>query len=156
MTTPQNYDQFIPVYEAIPEEWEEAREQLVERMRFIGNTVNNRQTSMYTNTEVLAGQKFDSATQEPRDAFRKTFLIKALPNAGVLNIPHGIKFDANFTLTDLYLSATDPVNFLAFSVKTLGSPVSISMDATNIIITTTGNYTAYTKNVVVVEYLLTP
>ena len=156
----QNLEEFLPLYDAIPEEWEQARQMLVERVKKISLAVNNRQIANFVSAEVLSGQKFDSSQpQEFRDGFRKVINFGALPNATTKTIAHGIKFDSNFTLTNLYLSATDPAGFTAFSVQnyslTAGPSILIRMDATNIIVTTTNDFSAYTRSFVIIEYLLT-
>lgn len=92
-----------------------------------------------------------------RDVYRKVIDFGALPNAGVKTVAHGITFDASSSLTHLYASATDPVNLLyipiPYASPTLANNIEISLDSTNVIITTGTNRSAFTICYVVIEWL---
>ena len=159
MTTSQKFDSYLPVYDTVPDDWQKAREILVEDLREISEAVNTREIGWYIEDEILTGKQcFSNApttdlgtNQVFRSIFRKTIDFGPLPNSSTKSVPHGIQFNANFTLIHLYASATDPVGLTAFSLP--GVTSSVIMDATNINITTTANLTNYTRVIVVVEYL---
>jgi len=130
----------------------------------MASAVNTKDTSYYNTTEFLTNQTFFSgATPNVRAAFRKVVDFGTLPNAGTKTVAHGIAFDANYRLTKVYGAASDPVAFLYIPlpyVNVSGTIVAgfteLSLDATNIIITTTGNGTNFTTCYVIIEYTKQP
>jgi len=169
MTTPQDstfFDAYVPVYDTVPETWEEGRQFLIEHLKEITNAVNIRTIGWLLDEELLSGQQFipsANANQEYRSVFRKVIDFGALPNAGLKSVAHGITCDANFTLIDLWAAATQPPIVappqafaaipIPFSSPTLNENIKITMDNTNINITTAINYSTYTRVFVVCEYI---
>jgi len=162
----QNLESYVPPYDVAPEKWEEGQPFIVEQLKSHANAINVREIGFYLDQELLTGKAFipgvnnivDGGTsQQFRSILRKVIVTGALPNAGTKSVAHGIVFDANFTLIDMWLAATDPTNLKAFGLSywdnTGTSPITLNMDATNINITTTGNYSTYTRSYVVVEYI---
>jgi hypothetical protein len=167
MTSPfdsQNFDAYVPVYDTVPEKWEEARPFLVEQLKKISNAVNLREIGWFLDVELLSGKQFfadqslTGTSEQFRSVFRKVIDFGTLPKSTTKSIPHGIVFDANFTLVSMWLSATDPVNFVAFSLaywaKNAPGDITLNMDDTNVNVVTNSNYNAYTRSYVVIEYLL--
>ncbi len=153
----QEFETYIPVYDTIPDKWEEAREILVEYLKKISNGTNVREIGLYIDDEVLTGQQFiptnamssnDSSTSEQfRSILRKVIDCSPLV-PGVNTFPHGVTVDSNFSLMHLYAGATN-------SVGLVGEPIpngadTISYDATNIIITVAA---AYDRCWAVFEYI---
>ena len=174
MTSPSDLlNTYIPVYDLIPEKWEEARVFLVETLRVMSNGINDRDVGLYLDLEQLNGQQFIPGTvhpQEFRSIFRKVIDLSGLPDFGSVapnsdpkNVAHSITTNANTIITRLYGVATDP----GASAITLAIPlpyvdmtgaaanIDLSMDATNIIIKGDGatDYSAFTTAYVVVEYV---
>ena len=164
----QVFESYIPVYDTVPEKWEEAREFLVEQLKKLAIATNQREIGLFIDVETLSGQQWipttamsgpgSSNSQQFRTVFRKVIDFGALPAGGNKPIAHGIVFDTNFTLVNLYLSATDPVNFKAFSLQywanSVAGSIILNMDASNVNVTVTSNYSAYTRSFIVIEYLL--
>jgi hypothetical protein len=135
----QNLESFVPVYDALPEKWEDARGYVVEQLKQISNGVNIRTIGWYLDTELLSGNAFypgtfNSDNQSPQQY--RTILRKVIPFGaliiGLNQRPHGITFDNNFTLIELYAAAT--------RTGALAEPIpngadTINMDPTNINIT---------------------
>ena len=137
MTVSSQFDNFNLQITQIPEEWEDARVYLYEFLRQVNNQINIRTVGFHLEQPILTGNLFTaSATSvERRNVFRTLIDTGALPNAGTTTTAHGITFDANFTLVDLWLAATDPVNFLAFGLSywsVAAADITLNMDATNI------------------------
>lgn len=161
--TSQNFETYVPVYDVVPEKWEDAKAFINEQLRRLANAVNIREIGWLLNEELLSGKQFFPGTNSPntqtyRSVFRKVINFGALPNAGLKSVAHGITLNSNFSLTHLYAGATKPtVAFAAlqipFSSPTLNKNIQLDMDATNINITTAIDYSAYTRCYVVVEYL---
>lgn len=161
----QNLDAFLPVYDVIPQKWEDARDVIVEMLKQVTNGVNIRVIGWYLDEELLTGKAFIpsvnlSGNQTPsqyRQVLRLVVVFGQLPNATVKSVPHGITVDSNFTLVQMYAAATDPVNLIAFPIPYdsagTASGVALYMDATNIYIRTESNRTSYTRCNVIVEYL---
>jgi len=160
----QNFESYVPVYDAIPEKWEDAVPFLVEQLKLHGNAINIREIGWFLNEEVLSGKSFipantstSSDTQEYRSIFRKIINFGALPNTASKSIAHGINISNNFTLLQLYGAATDPIGLTSISLPyvdaTVANSVSLSMDATNITVVTHDNKSAYTRCYVIIEYI---
>lgn len=155
------YQAYPPVYDAIPQKWEESRDFLVEALKLITNALNVREIGFFLEEQLVSGQQFIPATAggELRDVFRKVINFGALPNTATKSVPHGITVDDNFTLVHLYASATKPtVAYSAIPIPyaspTTADEIAINIDSTNINITTGSDRTAYTRCYVVIEYLL--
>jgi hypothetical protein len=155
MTTPtsENFEAFIPVYDAVPETWEEGRQFLVEQLRKISTAINIREIGWLLDEEFLSGQQFipsiniSGGSNQFRTVLRKVVNCSPLV-IGLNTFAHGIKFDVNFTLIQLYGAATNSVGLLAIPIP--DGTTTISMDATNINITATA---AFDRCFVVISYI---
>ncbi len=152
----QQLESFVPVYDVIPDEWEDARPFMVEQLKRISNAVNIREIGWFLDEELLSGKAFIPGSNNilsggSSQTFR-TILRKVIPFPGLIvgvnTQPHGITVDANFSLIQLFGAATNAVAFT-------GEPIpngadTISYDATNIIITVGA---PYTRAWAVIEYI---
>jgi hypothetical protein len=169
MTIPidsQNLESYVPVYDAAPKTWEEGMPFIVEQLKKLANAVNAREIGFFLDQELLSGKSFipgvnivtdGGSSQQFRTVLRKVIDFGALPNTTVKSVAHGITFDANFTLIQMFASATDPTNLEALPIPYdsagLGQGIAMNMDATNINILTQSNRSTYTRCYVVIEYL---
>jgi hypothetical protein len=157
----QNFESYLPVYAVIPENWEQGREFLVEQLKRISNVVNAREIGWFLDEEVLTGKQFFPTTNTPqgqyRSIFRKVIDFGALPNVTTKNVAHGVTVDSNFSLIDMWIAATDPVNLVGFSLKYWSQDATedivLNYDATNVNVTTLSNYSAYSRSYVIMEYI---
>lgn len=162
----QVFESFVPVYDAVPDEWKDARPFIVETLKKMSNAINIREIGWFLDEELLSGKQFipTSATtsgadpnQQFRTILRKVIDFGTLPNTGTKSVPHGIVFNANFTLMQIYGAATDPVSFFGIPIPYAATApiqtVQIFIDQTNINITTLTNQTQYTRCFVVIEYI---
>lgn len=162
--TQQELESFLPAYGIIPDKWEDAKPFLSEQIKRITQAVNVREIGWMLNQQAYNGQQFiPSSTATVPGVYRSIFRIVvdcgALPNSGTKTIAHGLTVDNNFTLIHLYGAATKTsVAFasipLPFSSPTLNESIKVSLDATNVIITTAMNYSAYNQTYLTIEYLL--
>lgn len=146
----QEFESYLPVYDTVPETWEEGRQFLIEHLKKISNAVNNREIAWLLDEQLLTGQRFIPGTTMPqqyRSVLRKVIDFSPL-NIGVNTKAHGIVVDANFTLMHLYAGATNTGIFTYEPIPN-GSD-TISGDATNIIITVTA---AWQRAFAVIEYI---
>lgn len=163
----QRLESFLPVYDTIPDKWEDAKPFLVEQFKRIALAVNIREIGWHLDEELLSGKAFIpgvepignlSTSQVFRQVLRKVINFGALPAAGTKSVPHGIVFDANFTLIHMYASETDPTNFVAGPVPQcdplkLSDGIKINMDVTNVNITVGVDMSSFTRCFVTIEYL---
>lgn len=161
----QNLESYVPVYDVIPEKWEEAREFIVEQLKKITNSLNQKEIGFYLDQELLSGKAFipginittgGGSSQQFRTVLRKVIDFGTLPNANIKAMPHGITVDSNFTLIHMYAAATDPTNLLSFEIDHAEpSPgfVWMFMDATNVNIITGRDRRTYTRCFVTIEYI---
>jgi len=147
------FDSYLPVYDAIPEQWEEAKPFLVEVLKKISNTVNIREIGWLLDEELLSGKAFIPGATIPgnnpgefRQVLRKVIDIGPIA-IGVNSVAHGIVFDVNFTLIDLWAAATNSTTFIA---APFCNEDTIIMDSININITSTA---AYDRCFAFVEYI---
>jgi hypothetical protein len=158
----QQLESYIPVYDVVPEKWEDARTMINEQLRKISNAINVREIGFFLDEELLSGKSFIPGASSPddqvfRSMLRKVIVFGALPDSSTKTIPHGITVDSNFSIIDMYLSATDPIGLTGFSLQywdsTGTAPITVSYDSTNVIVTTTGHYSNFTTSFIILEYI---
>lgn len=163
----QALETYVPVYDAVPDTWADARPFIVEQLKRIANAVNIREIGWFLDEELLSGKAFipginasatGATSQIYRQVLRKVIDFGALPAAGTKSVPHGITFTDNFTLVAMYGAATDPVALVAFPIPYIDSTgltsiVGMNMDATNVNISVGANRSAFTRCFVTIEYL---
>lgn len=147
----QNLESYVPVYDVVPDKWEEAKPFFVEHFKKISNAVNVRTIGYYLDEELLSGNSFIPGVTIPgnnpgifRQILRKVIDVSPLI-VGVNSYAHDIVFDVNFTLIDLWVCGTDSIGFTALTIN--GNDVV--MDATNLVITSP---LAFDRAFAVVEY----
>jgi hypothetical protein len=142
--TSQDFESFVPVYDAVPEKWEDARPFLVETLKKVSNAVNIRTIGWMLDEELISGQQFipvpvPAGSNNPiqfRTVLRKVIDLGGLVAGVNPGVPHGILFDTRFTLIDLWVAATNSVTFIAQDI----SGNDVVMDATNITVTSPGAF----------------
>lgn len=151
MFSSQQFESYVPVYDTVPEDWNNARQFLVEHLKKISNAVNVREIGFFLDEELLSGKAFIPGVTIPgnnpgqfRQILRKVVDCSPLV-AGANAFPHGITFDVNFTLIDCWVAATDSVAFTAINMVY----PQVTMDATNVNINSPA---AYDRAYFVVEY----
>lgn len=151
----QEFESFVPVYDVVPENWEDARPMLVETLKKITNAVNVREIGFYLDEELLSGKQFipsvsmsgtdSSNSQQFRTILRKVIDVGPL-TVGANSFAHGITVDSNFTLIDMWVSATRSATPIAQIIT--GNDVTL--DATNVNITSPG---AFNRAYCFIEYI---
>ncbi len=134
----QEFESFVPVYDTVPEDWEDARQFLVEHLKKISNAVNIRTIGWLLDEELLSGQAFIPGATIPgnnpgvmRQVFRKVVDVSPLIVGVNPGVNHGITFDVNFTLIDLWVAGTNSSTFTARDI----SGNDVLMNATQLVIT---------------------
>lgn len=153
--TSQEFESFVPVYDTVPQKWEDAHPFLVEQLKKISNLMNIREIGWLLDEELLTGKAFipgiapptNSQPQQFRQVFRKVVDVSPLVAGANAPIPHGITFDINFTLVDLWVAGTNSGTLTARNIN----PNDVLLDATNINITSPQ---AFDRAFCVIEYML--
>jgi len=160
-TSSTQFDSFVPVFSTPPEKPEMLAGFTTEQLRTHARGINVREIGWMLDQETITGKNFipgaNSATdQQFRTVFRKVIPFGPLPNSDTNSIAHGITFDINFTLVDMWASATNSTSgsYSAFTFGYGGTLIGLYMDETYVNITTTADYSNYTRCFVVVEYML--
>lgn len=149
MTSSQDIDTFVPVYDALPDEWEDSKKALIERLRRIADNINVREVGFYLEEQQLTGSKFQGPDGDPntlRSMFRK--VVDASPlDLGANSFAHGINFDSSFTLLKMQVAATDSTGLTAVIIP----DEDVALDATNVTITSPADFD---RACVIIEYIL--
>ncbi len=150
--TSQILESYLPVYDAVPETWEEGRQFLVEHLKKISNAVNAREISWFLDEELLSGKQFiPSATNPTGEMQQFRSVLRKVVNVGPLvvganTIAHNIVVDSNFTLIDMWVATTNSTTPIAQIIT--GNDVTI--DTTNININSPG---VFDRAFCVIEYM---
>ena len=161
--TSQEFESYLPVDYVVPEQWEEGRQFLVENLKKISNAVNVREIGWFLDEELLSGKQFFPGVVLPgnnpgvfRTILRKVIDFGGLPAAGTKSVPHGLIVNVNFSLINMWLAATDPVNFVGFGLSyysIAAGDIKLNYDVTNVNVTVASDYSAYTRAFVIIEYI---
>ena len=99
--------------------------------------------------------------QTPRFGFRTTVDFGALPNTATKSVVHNIPIDVTagpqYTATRIIGAATDPAGLtyipIPFSSPVLADNIAVTVDNTNINVTTGSNRTNFTRCIIWFDYL---
>lgn len=149
--TSQILQSFVPIYDAIPDKWEEAQVFLVETLKELAIAINTREIGFFLDEELISGKQFIPPTnvtgtsEQFRTILRKVVITGPLA-VGLNVFPHGIVFDANFTLINMWVAATNSAILMAANIS---NEANLTMDAVNVNITALA---AYDRSIVCIEY----
>lgn len=132
----------------------------------IANALNAKDTGLYNTFEIINGQRYfpnpalNSSTPafaNLRQVYRTVVNFGALPNTGSKSVPHNIMVTSTTTFTRIYAGASDTTgeNYIPipYASPTLANNIEISVDSTNVTITTGSNRSNFNVCYVVLEYL---
>lgn len=148
----------LPISFEYPDKEEQIPQQIELLYKRIANVMNTKEGALYQPLETATFQQFFIAgnPQQFRPTYRKVIDFGALPNAGLKQVAHGIAFTTDFRMTRMYATATDPATpsyiHIPHASPTLNENIKITVDGTNVNITTAINYTAYTTTYVILEF----
>lgn len=150
------------------QEFKELLVRLYQNLNVMSVSLSNKESSYFDTQETSKGQAFfpnpalsSSSTTTPdyRQVFNKTVNFGALPNTATKTVAHGIaNVNAGFSFTRIYGCSSDPVALSYIPLPyvdptALANGILLSVDATNVTITTAADYSAYTTTYVILEYL---
>jgi len=163
--------------EGVSEDLKELLVRMYQNLNNMAMAVNNKDTGIYPTDEFVCGQTFfpnpayDSSTATTpklRQVWRKVFrwvdvatgLDRALPNNGMQTQPHGIALTTDLFFTRIYATSYNPAGQFWIPIPftspgALAGGIELWIDNANIKIITGSDRTAFTKTVVVLEYIKT-
>jgi hypothetical protein len=141
----QNLESYVPVYDAVPDTWEDARPFIVEQFKKLANAINVREIGYFLDQELLSGKAFipganivsdGGSSQQFRTILRIVVDVGPI-TAGTINVPHNITNDANYEQVMLWACAT---NSTTLTSTTFGNSDTIRVIGPNIQIISDGTY----------------
>ena|ERR1700676_4474768 len=148
----QNFESYVPVYDTVPEKWEDGRQFLVEHLKKVSNAINAREIGFFLDQELLSGKAFvPGATIPGNNPGNMRSILRIVVDVhplviGVNTFAHGLVFDSNFTLIQLWVSGTNSSTLMAQTI----SGNNVVMNATNLVITSPA---AFDRAWAVIEYI---
>lgn len=145
-------------------EFKELLVRLYQNINNISVALNLKDSAYYAEEEFINGQVFPptvttvGASPEPtRQVFRKLIDFGALPNAGSTSVSHGLDITSTYNFTRIYGASSDKTGMsyipLPYASPTLNENISLEVTATDVVITTGIDRTAYTDTWVILEFL---
>lgn len=142
-------------------EFKELLVRLYQNLNNMALVINMKDTGYYTLSEFVNSQSYfpnpdDLSQRIMRPVFRMCINFGSLPNTGTKTVPHTIAINDGFIFSRIYGAATEPgTSFipLPYASPTTADCIELSLDATDVIITTGSDRTNYTTTYVVVEYV---
>lgn len=141
----------------------EFKELLVRMYQYIANmsvAINLKDTAYYYQGELVNGQQYfpnpaltssTTPTADYRQVFRLVINFGALPNTGAKSVAHGLTPNSAWSFTRIYATASDTAGLNYLPIPSLQA--NLTVNATNVTITTTANLTNYNLCYVVLEYI---
>ena len=150
---------FLATNQTFSEDWKQFLLQITKFYSDAGMTVNAREIALFDLIELSTGQQWFSTNatdvQIKRLGFRQVYSFGAIPSNTPFTIEHGIIGETIFThIYGAAITAT-PVYLPLPLVDTVNvtNQISLTVDATNINITTGATSVALVSGVIVLEYL---
>ena len=147
-------------------EFKELLVRLYQNLNNMATMINLKDTGYYDTSEFVTGQQFfpgtvDSTTTAEakfRSVYRKVIDFGALPNAAAKTVAHGITCNTSTQFTRIYGAANKlaaPLSYLPlpYASAVAANVIELSVDNTNVTITTGVNRTAFTSCYIVIEFL---
>lgn len=147
-------------------EFKELLVRLYQNLNLMALVLNVKDTGYYVTNELVNGQLFfpnpnlnstTTSTATFRQAFRILVNFGVLPNTGTKSIPHNIPILPTTTFTRIYATASDNTgnNFIPIPYASASgtSNIELSVNATDVTITTASNRSNFTTCYVVLEFL---
>jgi len=148
---------FIEENPFFPDEHSQFLLKLTDYTRSASTCINQREICAYVQNEILTGSTFFSVEQsgDVRPFYRKVINFGALPNATSKSVPHGISVGNTFQFLKILTVGNNPsatgTTPYAIALPDMNSTVKVTL--TNVVITTTADYSAYTQCAVILEYV---
>lgn len=157
---PNSYDVDVQSFAVdtliIPDDWDNAKNHLVESSIKNANAINSREIARYGTSETITGQKFyfsdDPGT--PRETVRKVLEISSLPNTTTTAYPHDIDVTSSTIFTRIFgVAMVAGSSYLPLPHSASGGNyIQLEVTATDLEITTGADRTSYSAKIIL-EYI---
>lgn len=152
----QQFDSYVPVYDVVPDKWEDARPFFVEQLKKMSNAINIREIGWFLDEELLSGKTYFPAVQASPSVSPPQFrqILRKVIDFGPIVIglnqkPHGITFGTSFTLIQMFASATQSAT-IAFPIPSGSVGSTLNMDTMNVNLSSS---VVADRALVVIEYI---
>jgi len=145
---------YFAEFRNIPEKWEEARNFFNWYLTQTTNFLNSKSIGIYSNQIIPSGKQIYVSSQS-YDVLRTTVVFGSLPNAATKSMAHNLSVNSSFRILNLYLAANNTTDLKYFCLQYYSiapGDIVLSMDATNVIVTTASDYSSYNQCLVVIEF----
>ncbi len=146
---------YFAEFKNVPKEWEEAQNFLNWYLTVTTNFLNSKDIGIYSNQIIPSGKQLYLSNKN-YNGLRKTVIFGTLPNATTKSVPHGLEVDGSFRIVNFYITANDTTNLKYFCLQYFSiapSDIVLSMDATNVIVTTESNYSTYNDCLAIIDFV---
>ena len=121
------------------------------------NTINNKDSAIYSNEQFYTCGKWyiNNDPRTPAQLMRKVISFGALPNTATRSIPHELNganpINADWIVIPIAGRSFNPA--AGFTTAIFGPYIEVTTDYTNINITTTLDYSAFTTTEIILLYI---
>ena len=142
------------------EEFRKFMVSLIENVNSISLALNDKDIGVYSEYEILTGQKYFPIANNKiqRAGKRRVIDFGVLPNAATKSVPHGLDTTWGYIFTRVDAVASDTTGLtrlpIPYASSTAADIIELWSDATNINIKTGKDRTAFDTTYVVIEYLI--
>jgi len=136
-----------------PEDPKELVTALQDIYQGIASAVNTKEGGLFVPIEKLTSAQYfiPGNPQKNRAVYRMVVDFGALPNNATKSVAHNVTgWDSNFRLVRAYGASTDPIAFEGIPIPNVG--IFLKINSTNVIVTTTANFSAFTETTIVFEF----
>jgi len=154
---------FVPTDIILPDDPDELRRILDDTLKKIVDALNDKEIAYYNTVANVNGQKWFTPGDATvfRYANRIVVDFGALPDTAAKSVAHGIDTTVNTQFTYINGCSTDPaatttnraIPIPYSDPNALANGIEIYVDATNVVITTAADYSAFVTTYVVLEFL---
>jgi hypothetical protein len=115
--------------------------------------INAKTTGIYNNEEYFTCERWhlNARRGQPKALYKITVDCGALPNAGTKNIAHGLPLAATWDIVNIFGVAKNPTTPIWIQIGE--KDMTVDINATNIVITTLVDFSAYTTSYVTIVYI---
>lgn len=148
------------------DDFKELLVRLYQNLNSISTAINLKDSAYYDTNSFVNGQQFfpdpnlnsrSGTVPTPRPGFRLVINFGALPNATTKSVAHNLTITPGNTFTRIYGAASDTTGFnyipLPYASPTLIDNIELSVDATDVTVTTGSNRSNFNISYIIVEFL---
>lgn len=140
-----------------PPDFEQFLLKVTDFSRSVAQSVNQREICAYVSQEILTGSTLFSVIDSRAilPVYRKVIDFGPLPNATTTSIPHGLAITDTWRFIKILVGATNPLATGAteYSITVPDANSTVGVTLTDVVITTSADYSAFTSTTVILEYV---